>query len=279
MIESGQGKKVVVFTDMDGTLLDAKSYDFKGAEDTVALLAKCGIPLVLASSKTRSEIEYYRERLGNTHPFITENGGGVFIPKGYFSGRGEAGDEGYEQVSLGVTYAELRRAIVEIRDELSLDSTAVRGFGDMDAEEVSRVTGLSLPEASRAKARDYDEPFLCDAAKVNEETLKALLKAIEGRGLGWTRGSFFHILGAETDKGRGLKYLRERYEESFGPLTVVALGDGLNDKAMLAKADIAVLMAKPDGSYEDIGNVEGLIKHEGSGPKAWSKALKDLDIY
>jgi len=32
----------------------------------------------------RKEIEYYRKKLDNNHPFISENGGGIFIPKGYF---------------------------------------------------------------------------------------------------------------------------------------------------------------------------------------------------
>ena len=269
--EGAQVGKVIVFTDLDGTLLDADSYDFKGAEEALALLGKSGIPLVLASSKTRLEIEDCRERLGNTHPFISENGGGVFTPRGYFPEADASAkicdDNNYEQVSFGVPYEDLRRALTEIREELSLD---IRGFGDMTPQEVSRLTGLDLEAAKRAKERDYDEPFLCDADDV---ALERILKAIEARGLAWTRGEFLHILGADSDKARGLKYLRGRYEEAFGSVITIALGDGLNDMAMLREADIGILLAKPNGSYEETGTVEGLIKAPGSGPKTWNEAV------
>ena len=35
-----------------------------------------------------------------------------------------------------------------------------RGFADMDVAEVSRLTGLSPPEAQRAKQRAFSEPGL-----------------------------------------------------------------------------------------------------------------------
>ncbi len=264
--------KIVVFTDLDGTLLDAESYAFKGAEKALALLRESESPLVIASSKTRAEIEELRERLNNAHPFISENGGGVFTPKGYFSSSEvkSTGSANYEEMNFGVSYAELRQALIEIRRELSLEET-VRGFGDMDVREVARLTGLSPEAARRAKAREFDEPFLCNA---DESTVKGVLNAIEARGLAWTRGRFFHILGADCDKADGVRYLRDKYEATFGSVTTIALGDALNDTAMLKEADIGILMARPDGSYEDIGGGAGnIIKAKGSGSLAWSEAV------
>jgi HAD superfamily hydrolase (TIGR01484 family) len=77
-------KKLIIFTDLDGTLLDYSTYSFEPALPALQLLKERDIPFIICSSKTKKEIEYYRKKIGNNHPFISENGGGIFIPKGYF---------------------------------------------------------------------------------------------------------------------------------------------------------------------------------------------------
>ncbi len=56
--------KLVIFTDLDGTLLDRDTYSFEPALPALRLIRQKDIPLVLSSSKTRAEIEFYRERIG-----------------------------------------------------------------------------------------------------------------------------------------------------------------------------------------------------------------------
>lgn len=75
---------IVIFTDLDGSLLDAKTYSFDAAGEALNALRVRNVPLILVSSKTRAEIERLRNTLDHPHPFVSENGGGVFIPKGYF---------------------------------------------------------------------------------------------------------------------------------------------------------------------------------------------------
>jgi mannosyl-3-phosphoglycerate phosphatase len=77
--------KLVIFTDLDGCLLDRETYSFEPAQAALRLIREKEIPLILVSSKTRVEIEEYRRRLKNGHPIVSENGGAVFIPKDYFS--------------------------------------------------------------------------------------------------------------------------------------------------------------------------------------------------
>jgi len=74
---------ILVFTDLDGTLLDSDTYSYKSALPALKLIKNKKIPLIFCSSKTKSEIEMYRKRIGNDDPFISENGGGIFIPKDY----------------------------------------------------------------------------------------------------------------------------------------------------------------------------------------------------
>ena len=76
-------KRFVVFTDLDGTLLDHHTYAYADALPALSKLRQTRTPLIMVSSKTRREIEALRRELENDHPFIPENGGAIFIPKGY----------------------------------------------------------------------------------------------------------------------------------------------------------------------------------------------------
>jgi len=188
-------EKLIIFTDLDGTLLD-DDYSFRAALPALKLIEEKKIPLVFCSSKTRAEIELYRKKLDNTHPFITENGGGVFIPKEYFSfnfvGDKNDLDDEYIVLSLGARYPDLRKVIEDLREQ----GFDVKGFGDMDAEEIANVSGLTVEEAELARQREFDEPFICHD---NKEKIEGLFRSIQSKGFSFTRGRFHHILG-DSDK-------------------------------------------------------------------------------
>ena len=74
---------VVVFTDLDGTLLD-ENYSYKETLPIISRLLELGFRIVLCSSKTRREIEFYRKVLGIDDPFISENGAAIFVSRDYF---------------------------------------------------------------------------------------------------------------------------------------------------------------------------------------------------
>jgi len=61
-------KKPVFFTDLDGTLLDFHTYSFNPALPALEHLKAHEVPLIICSSKTRAEIEFYRNKLDNNHP-------------------------------------------------------------------------------------------------------------------------------------------------------------------------------------------------------------------
>lgn len=267
-------KKMIVFTDLDGTLLDASTYSFKAAVPALRLLRSKEIPLVICSSKTRKEIEHYRTLLDNYHPFITENGGGIFIPAGYFrddlrnSGMSWTREGIYEVINLGTRYEILREALRELRS----DGFDVTGFGDMTAEEVSGVTGLAPEQAEMAKERDFDEPFFFTGS---EDRLKVLEEEIGKKGLAMTQGKFFHVLG-NSDKGKAVAIVTDLYRKKFGDVATVGLGDSPNDFPMLEHVDYPVLVKKPDGSWDSGIQLEKLIKAERIGPAGWNSALLDL---
>ena len=267
-------KKTIVFTDLDGTLLDYSTYSFNKALPALSALKQGDIPLVICSSKTKTEIEYYREKLENHHPFISENGGGIFIPKGYFNfdiqtGAYDITEEGDSCIlGLGARYSALRKAVEELRSE----GFPIRGFGDMTTEEVAALAGLSIEEAAMAKERDFDEPFILKNSGRQKEDL---LRAIEKKGFTFTEGRFFNLLG-NSEKGKAVSILTAFYRRQFGTLTTIALGDSPNDISMFREVDHPVIVQRPDGSYFGRIDIPYLVRAKGIGPAGWNRAVNEL---
>jgi len=261
-------KKTIIYTDLDGTLLDEATYSYAAALPALSLIADGGTPLILCSSKTRSELEACRLLLNNPHPFISENGGGIFIPRGYFSFPVEAEQaNGYQLIRLGTPYAEIRKHFVRLREQLR---AKVHGFADLSVAEVAALTGLSDEEAALARQRDFDEPFIFEG-----EPDKNFLHAIEATGLRWTQGRIFHIMG-DHDKGRAVNILMSFYRKQYGGITSIALGDSLNDLPMLRAVDRPVLVRHANGSFDTRITIPGLLKTQLPGPAGWNEAMLQL---
>jgi len=268
-------KRTVVFTDLDGTLLDARTYSFDAALPALGMLGERHVPVVVCSSKTRAEIEYYRARLHSSDPFIVENGGAVFVPRGYFAADGGlsglAGDDDdsrYLVLRLGARYQELRGVLTQIREE----GFDVRGFGDMTAEEIAAVTGLPLTEAVMAGKREFDEPFLFGGdPKMREE----LVASIERKGFRVTQGLFYHILG-ESDKGKAVSIVTGMFRREYGEIMTVALGDSPNDLPMLRSVDRPIIVEKHGGGYDRVLAAEDFERAGGEGPEGWNQAVMRL---
>jgi mannosyl-3-phosphoglycerate phosphatase len=264
-------KKIIVFTDLDGTLLDYSTYSFEPALPALQILRNQNIPLIICSSKTRKEIEYYRAKFGNDHPFISENGGGIFIPKKYFSfeicfdNLAVREEQDYHVITLGAKYSDLRRAIESLRKE----GFQVKGFGDMSIRELAETVNISIDGAVMAKERDFDEPFVFEGTSLETERL---FEAIESRGFYVTRGRFYHILG-NMDKGKAVSILIDLFKQQFDEIVTVAIGDGQNDIPMLREVDIPIIVQQPDGNYATEIESPKLVRAEGIGPRGWNKAV------
>ena len=261
---------IIIITDLDGTLLHPVSYSFEEAVPALEEVREANIPVVLCSSKTKAEIEVYRRRINNRDPFISENGGGIFIPEGYFANQEKGSrDNEYTVTILGRTYSIIRGIFHDIRDRTGI---RVRGFGDMSTEEVALTTGMQLSDAGLSKQRDFDEPFIFEEG---EDRVTEFLNEIGEAGLHWTQGRFYHILG-DNDKGKAVKILMDYYQTSQESVVTIGLGDSFNDLPLLQNVDYPVLVQKEDGSYEEKIRLQNIIRADGIGPVGWNREVIKL---
>lgn len=266
-------KQWVVFTDLDGTLLELDTYSYHVAQPAVELLRTKQIPLVFCSSKTRAEQEFYRHKLRVDAPFIVENGSAVFIPNGYFDFAYlyQRSLPGYEVIELGTPVAAIRQAIAEIRADLGLDCY---GYADLSLSEITRLTGLDADAAQRACWREYSETLL--KSDFTPQTLAQFQQALARQGLVCVTGSkFYTIHGQRSDKGQAARLLINLFRRKFGSVITVGLGDGPNDASFLTLVNYTYLVQRPDHHWINL-ELPHLEKVNGVGPAGWQSVISKL---
>lgn len=259
----------LIFTDLDGTLLDHESYSPRPADTLIKQLHDANIARVMpVTSKTQAELKWLDRAVSfNGSVKISENGSVIHAPHGFpFSGQHTP-----KTLVLGVAYQTILSAVAALPDHLRQN---ISGFADMDAAAVARRTGLPLEDAVRAKERQATEPFLWSGTLTEMDELKqkmaeAGIKIQQG-------GRFFHFTGAAT-KEQAVERVTSAYRKNEQERTYVtiALGDGPNDLNMIEAADYGVIIPNANGAAVHSG-LPSVHTAEKPGPESWVLSVTQI---
>lgn len=258
MTTTNNNNNYLIFSDLDGTLLDHENYSFAKALPMLNYIKENKIPLVLVTSKTKDEVVKLQKKLDLKAPFICENGAGIFIPDG----------DDFEVIAMGKLYDD----VVKKFNEYSKDFN-IKGFSQLSVQEVCELTGLSEAKAKEAKSRYFTEPFILnDVFKFNELKRRAIEDGFDiVRG-----GRFYHLITLGQDKAKAILKVKDYYESKHNKdYKTIALGDGQNDLSMLDVADQGILIKRYDGTFVGFFK-DGLIKTKERGPAGWNESLKGI---
>ncbi len=231
---------LIVFTDLDSTLLDHDTYSFAGALPALTELKQRNIPLAIVTSKTRVEIKGLREELDIPGPDVCENG---------------SWSRSYEWICQELLHASRETGV------------ATRGFHQMSIEEISAITSLPPASARLAAQREFSEPFYF----VHEEQAPELLSALENRGLRWTRGGRFHHVFERGSKGEAVKDIQAAIPNAVS----IGLGDAPNDISFLSVVDYPVIVRSPK-VLTMMEAVPHALVTQNDGPAGWNEAVLSL---
>lgn len=268
--------RLVVFTDLDGTLLDHDDYSFEAARPALAQLEALNIPVILTTSKTATEVLSLRRELDNHHPFIVENGGTIVIPKGYFQNATlpHAANEDAEFIyyQLVTSYREIVRLLHDLREEYGFKFT---GFADMRPTELAQETGLSLDYAILAKRRDSTELIKWED---DDASLQLLKDKLAEHNLRITQGVRFMHVRADVDTADGVEILIDAFRQEYpdSQWTSIGLGDGGNDVGMLNLVDQAVVVKPKSGEAPLVIDNPHCLTTDAPGPAGWKTAMLQL---
>jgi mannosyl-3-phosphoglycerate phosphatase len=148
-------------------LIPSRGESVPGLDEFTAALDHRAVPAVWLTSRTRLQMDEPRRKLAHTHPFIAEDGCGVFLPEDYFHLRPQTSPSQPRKrptVRLGrftcLPVAEQQPAASEALEMLSAEtSVSVVPLRSLAPRELAQNLGLPAREAELARQRDFDELF------------------------------------------------------------------------------------------------------------------------
>ena len=265
----------VIFTDIDGTLLDSYLPDIKKAKKLVEKTLQNGIHLILCSSKTELEQNIIRSNIELHEPFIVENGGATIIPVGYFNKSKIIHSKKFQKnyiIETGGPAYRIRSLLKKIRTKYDIN---FKGVSDLSITELSKITRLPQEYAKRMMKRKYSETIV----QIDNNDIPKFENILEKVGLKMIPGGQYFDITLGNDKGTAVKILidifRKEYENN---VIFFGIGDSKNDEPMLSLVDIPMLVQKSDGSWERL-QIDKLQKVHGIGPKGWEIAFEQILKY
>ncbi len=260
---------LLIFTDLDGTLLCHHDYSAQPARDLVDRLHERALVQVIpVTSKTQAELENLKDLPMLKGALAISENGSVISAVDQFP---FFLDDGLDVFLLSASYQQILDEIASLPSSLR---RRIRGFYDMTITEVLAETGLTSEDARRAKQRQATEPFLWSGSDSEMQTLRS--KMVEA-GIQIQRGGrFFHFTG-KASKVDAMQMVVEACRKNQPEIDyiTVALGDGPNDIAMIEAADFGVIIPNPDGVTIASGQANVRIA-SAPGPEGWVKAVTGI---
>ena len=266
----------LIFSDLDGTLLDHYSYSAAAANDMLAWLHANQIPVILNTSKTYIEVADIAAELNTQAPIIVENGAAVYFPSALaskFRLPNEQSSGDYIKVAFTQPHSHWLSVLASVDPKFKPLFTS---FTELGIDGIIKHTGLSRDNAIKASQREFGEPLAWHGNDTEKQAFLAQLRALGAHPV--EGGRFIHVCG-NCSKGEALTWLSERYKHDIynnKDVTTIALGDGNNDVSMLEVAHYAVRVRSPVHQPPTLERDDNTITTDACGPEGWSDALTSL---
>lgn len=263
---------LLIYTDLDGTLLDHENYSSELAEPGIQQALEAHAALIPVTSKTRAEVEPLVAALKWSFPFIVENGAAVFVPE-WLCTKADCrlpSQAEYRFQAFAPSVEEWQPILTALSAQVP---DAFTPFSQLSLSQLMSLTGLSASAASQAAQREFSDPLYWFGSDVQFNQLQQLCKA---QGIDVVRGGRFVHLLKGSNKGRAVRWLTQWYgEHEAQSVQTIALGDGENDLSMLAAVDYPVQVRSASHPFPEFSHPERY-RTQHIGPEGWSEAIAYL---
>ena len=253
--------KVLIFTDLDGSLLHRDTFKFDEIKEYLIELISKGIFIIPNTSKTEKEILQFNNELGLSLPYISENGAAIY--------------------GLDLLHSDLPKELILSREKDNLINifkntvpiniqNKCKWLFEMDKKNQSLIFGLEEKKLKMALDRKYTIPFIF---KGNKKEKNKLSKIIKNEGLYLQEGGRVINLTDRVNKAKALKILVRFYKKYQKNVKTIAVGDNYNDIDMLKSSDFPCLVFNDKFTLDEIP-IDNLITTNKPSPEGWADVIK-----
>ena len=252
---------IIIFTDLDGSLLHRDNFKFDEIKDYVKSLIDQEIIIIPNTSKTEKEIDGFISELGSDLPYISENGSsihGLNLINSNFPNK--------------IVLSRDKQELIEIFNSKVPENLKAKCkfISKMNSKEQTNIFGLQENNLKNALNRKYTIPFLFEGDKKEKNRLFNILKSSS---LTMQEGGRVLNLGDKTDKVKSMNQVLKIYKKVESKIKVIAVGDNFNDLDMLRNCDIPCLVFNDQFKQDQI-NIDNLIVSNKPSPEGWADVIK-----
>jgi mannosyl-3-phosphoglycerate phosphatase len=257
-----QKKQIIIFTDLDGSLLDKDTFKFDEIEDYFKDLISEGIKIIPNSSKTEAELLDFNKQHNLNLPFISENGSSI-----------HGLNLIHKELPNKISISRPAHQIISIYNEIIPDNLnqKINFILKLKHEEQEKIFGLPSNKMMLATKRNYSLPiqFMGNEIEKNE-----FFKIINDVGLTVQTGGRIMNICDNVNKSQAMtKALRLISKELDDEIITIGVGDNENDIEMIKQSNYPCLV-KNDNFNSSLINIDDLIKSSEPSPRGWSDVIK-----
>jgi predicted mannosyl-3-phosphoglycerate phosphatase (HAD superfamily) len=266
------------------TLLPLRGKSVPGFDEFAAALDHAGIPAVWLTSRSRLQFDEPRRKHGHAHPFIAEDGCGVYLPEDYFHLRPDSSDSRSRKAStlrLGrftcIPCAETLPAASEALEWLSQETEVpIVTLRSLSLRELAQNTGLPPREAELARQRDFDELFFFAGA--SQAQTERFLADGRKRGMQFRQHGVLWSASIGASIQRCIATLSKLYDRALRyHAQSVAIATAELAPSLFPFCDRSILLA--DGTYGSTANKHSYPRAREVqllSPKPWKQVLESV---
>lgn len=266
-------KAIMLFTDLDGSLLNHFDYSFDAAVPLIRELQEKRIPVIPNTSKTANEIALICTEVGLSDGFICENGAAVYLPKHLFTQPqadfDDCGD--YWRKAFVQPRGHWQAILKTVPEHLQ---TCFKSFAELGVSGIMEATGLPEKNALLSSQRQFNEPLMWLGS---DEHKAEFIAFMEQQGATLLQGGRFLHVGGDCDKSTAMQWFANFHQQQSADVTAtltIAVGDSGNDIAMLEAANAAVVVKAPNKPYPEINKTSAVVYTETIAPQGWDEGVR-----
>ena len=261
-----RNSQILIFTDLDGSLLDHNNFEFREIQDFILKCIKNGIKIIPNTSKTKIEIQVFIDQLGQNLPFIVENGAAIHNLNLIHS-----------KIKINDNSLVFSRSLSEIlkqfKKNIPMDFQKRCMFlKDMTSTEQMKILGLNKKYLPFALNRDYSMPLVFDGSR---EILNEFTRHLKKIGMKLHEGGRIYNICDDCSKGKAMTTLIEMLKNELKCKThTIVVGDSPNDISMLNVCDQPCVIPLPNRKNLSFLKDQKLIRATQTAPKGWEEVVR-----
>ena len=237
-MDNKYNKKFLIFSDIDGSFMNHRSYSYSILKKYILLL-KNHCQVIFNSSKTFEEIKELNKSLKILSPFIVENGACIFFPRNY---NNIVFDKNFFKYNdyLGYKLTNKNSQLLISETNHLKKKYKFSFLSEITDLRLKKITNLNIQQLKKSRMRMFSNPILWEDKETKKDQFS---KEINSLGYEVSFGGRFLHLCDSYNKGKAVKeflaILKLNKNLSY---KTISIGDSDNDLSMLEQTDYSCII-------------------------------------